>query len=196
MKKLYGLKKDLPTFKAGMLFELSKQGNLILRGECISDCEVVYSAQTLQKFPNILRDWFEEIPEEPRTVDDLKYGDKFYSISSDGFITTETYQLDKQYDDDMRIALGNAFMTKDDANREIARRKAKTILLRDTKGFKQDVGNYFYYVYYNYGSRELRIDYHTGNNLYDHLAFDTKEDALASIRAHEKEWKAYLGVEE
>ncbi len=82
MAKRYKLKKDLPTFKAGDVFEISLAGNLVTRGECISDCVVAYAAQTLEKFPNILADWFEEIPEEPKTVWDLKEGDECWIRAS------------------------------------------------------------------------------------------------------------------
>ena len=64
--KRYKLKKDLPTFKEGDEFIRYDNGNLIeikpngVVGVC------AYSASTLEKFPNILTDWFEEIrPAEP-----------------------------------------------------------------------------------------------------------------------------------
>ena len=55
--KRYKLKKDLPTFKEGEIFYLSDAGNLIRE----SDNVPAYSWSTIDKFPNILTDWFEEI---------------------------------------------------------------------------------------------------------------------------------------
>ena len=63
----YELRRDLPTFKAGEIFYLSDIGNLIHE----SDGVVAYSWSTIDKFPNILTDWFEEIkPAEPLIKDE------------------------------------------------------------------------------------------------------------------------------
>ena len=65
--KRYKLKRDLPTFRAGDIFYLSSMGNLIHE----SDGVVAYSWSTIDKFPNILTDWFEEIkPAEPLIKDE------------------------------------------------------------------------------------------------------------------------------
>ena len=64
--KRYKLKRDLPTFKAGDIFYLSSMGNLFHE----SDDVVAYSWSTIDKFPNIMTDWFEEIkPAEPLIKD-------------------------------------------------------------------------------------------------------------------------------
>lgn len=55
----FRLMKDLPTFKAGQEFNLSPKGNLILNDGKFGIC--AYAKQTLEKFPNILEDWFEPI---------------------------------------------------------------------------------------------------------------------------------------
>lgn len=65
--KRYKLKRDLPTFKAGDIFYLSGMGNLFHESEGV----VAYSWSTIDKFPNILTDWFEEIkPSEPLIKDE------------------------------------------------------------------------------------------------------------------------------
>lgn len=65
MNKFYKLKKDLPTFTAGDIFELRADGCLWqverYEGENHWKDEVMaYHRRTLEHFPNILRDWFEE----------------------------------------------------------------------------------------------------------------------------------------
>lgn len=70
--KRYRLKYYLPTFKKGDEFIRYGNGNLveIKPNGVVGVC--AYSASTLEKFPNILTDWFEEIkPAEPliKTVD-------------------------------------------------------------------------------------------------------------------------------
>lgn len=64
--KYYKLKKDLPTFKKGELFFISDYGNLI---SCKDKNVIAYTDTTLTKFPNILRDWFEEVPAPVRDGD-------------------------------------------------------------------------------------------------------------------------------
>lgn len=166
MKK-YRLKKDLPTFKKGDIFTLS-DGNLY-------------------------KDIGEKIPEKPKTVWDLEKHSICWIIGN-GAVYWDAwgnvvFGVEKR-------AVGNIFLTKKEAEKELARRKAKQILLKDTKGFKPSAGHYFYYVYYNYNSRELRVDRHTGTNAYGLLAFATQADAEASIKAHPDEWKNYFGIDE
>ena len=68
--KRYRLKKDLPTFKAGETFTL--WDSIETQGLCRdSDDIMAYHQKTLDKFPNILTDWFEEIkPAEPLIKDE------------------------------------------------------------------------------------------------------------------------------
>jgi hypothetical protein len=66
--KYYQLKNDLPTFKAGEVFELGEGGSLFRvdhtgRGE---GRVMAYHKQTLEKFPDILIDWFREVPAPER----------------------------------------------------------------------------------------------------------------------------------
>ena len=72
MKK-YRLLKELPTFKAGEIFKL-KGGNLYYypadngtENAHWSDRIMAYHHKTLDKFPNILEEWFEEV-EEPKEI--------------------------------------------------------------------------------------------------------------------------------
>ena len=56
--KYYKLKKDLPTFKEGELFYTDDWGSLYRS----SDDFMAYYYKTVAKFPNMLEDWFEEVP--------------------------------------------------------------------------------------------------------------------------------------
>lgn len=87
MGKRYKLIKDLPTFKAGCVFEHDRGlwwvedelGRKIVRS--LPVC--AYAECTLKNFPNILKDWFEEIPEKPKTVDDLEGAMRCWVIGDD-----------------------------------------------------------------------------------------------------------------
>lgn len=65
----FRLVKDLPTFKAGQEFHLSPKGNLILNDGKFGIC--AYAKQTLEKFPNILEDWFEPLDVEDINVTNM-----------------------------------------------------------------------------------------------------------------------------
>lgn len=63
--KRYRLLKDLPTFKAGDEFFIDEYGSLWLDqnidGESNTSQVMAYHGKTIEKFPNILEEWFEEI---------------------------------------------------------------------------------------------------------------------------------------
>lgn len=68
--KRYRLKRDLPTFKAGDEFIKYGHGGLVhIRPDGIVGV-CAYASGTLEKFPNILTDWFEEIKDEPLIRDE------------------------------------------------------------------------------------------------------------------------------
>ena len=60
--KYYRLTKDLPTFNKGKIFWVNEYGSLISNGDNV----VAYTGSTIAKFPNILEDWFEEVPAPER----------------------------------------------------------------------------------------------------------------------------------
>ena len=60
--KYYKLAKDLPTFNEGELFYIDDSGNLYRA----KDNMLAYYHTTVAKFPNILEDWFYEVPAPER----------------------------------------------------------------------------------------------------------------------------------
>lgn len=192
--KRYKLLKDLPTFKAGTEgFYLDSSGNLMHESDCVG-C-TVYSASELISFPNILTDWFEEIPEQPKTVWDLQDRDRFWIVDAGD---EEVYELtwDFMYESDRKH--GDIFLTKKEAKQELARRTAKQILLRDTKGFKPNWRKceFGWQVYYDSMRTKEKLVAEWVECTDGTIRFATEADAEASIKAHGKEWKIYLGVEE
>lgn len=194
--KQYKLLKDLPTFKAGDRFWLSNFGNLCATDTNTDKIILVYSQATLEKFPNILTDWFEEIPEGPKTVWDLEDGDECFYIDAHGFIGLQHWSFGSWYVNAREC--GNISISREEAEKEVARRKAIVLLERDTKGFKPDWNDdkqVKWEVGYNVKTKdmvpELKSDWDYGTILFGNL-----EDAQDSIKAHRKEWLIYLGVEE
>lgn len=117
MKK-YRLLKDLPTFKAGEIFKL-KGGNLYYypaengtENAHWSDRIMAYHHKTLEKFPNILDEWFEEV-EEPK---------EYWCINEWGIIEDTDYKNDKY--DNAAKEIGNYFSSKEEAERAVEKLKA------------------------------------------------------------------------
>lgn len=194
--KRYKLLKDLPTFKAGTEgFYLDSDGNLMHKTDCTG--RTVYSASELISFPNILTDWFEEIPEQPRTIYELKGGDECWAVFCYELGYTPVHiQFNK-----LAITLretGSLYLTKEEAEKDIARNKARETLKQDTKGFKPEWKDWHqdkYSAFWRVDTGELDYSYEN-NAIENRIYFASKEDIEASIKVHEKEWKTYLGVEE
>lgn len=72
-KRFFKLLRDLPTFKAGDIMVLSEDGCLYFDATKNDESRhykrwiMVYHKNTLEAFPNILTDWFEEITEQEET---------------------------------------------------------------------------------------------------------------------------------
>lgn len=146
---------------------------------------------------NLLRlGYIMEIPEQPKTVWDLKEGDICYYLTAMGTIQETTFNNLAARD---CLTVGSLFLTIEEAKKELARRKAKQILLRDTKGFKPNWKNLKqakWYVSYFCNDETLEIDTFGGSDAFCEIYFANEQDAKSSIKAHEKEWKTYLGVKD
>ena len=118
MKK-YKLLKELPTFKAGEIFKL-KGGNLYYypaengtRDAHWSDKIMAYNHKTLEKFPNILDEWFEEV-EEPK---------EHWMIGVFGDVDIVSSLFPDDMIDKLR-EIGNYFETKEEAELEVRKLKS------------------------------------------------------------------------
>lgn len=202
--KRYKLKKDLPTFNTGDVFELTGHGLCLVErdGKPLEHNAKItaYCKATLQKFPGILdsNKWFEEIPEKPKTVWDLEHGDECFILTSGANIVYPAGTMwCKGYEKDR--AVGDIFLTEEECWKEIKRREAKQTILRDTKGFKPDWGDenqQKWYVYYNFSEERFDADAVWRQKFApDEIYFSTYRDAMDSVSEHREEWKTYLCVE-
>ena len=188
--KRYELKRDLPTFKAGEVFYLSDAGNLIRE----SDNVPAYSWSTIDKFPNILTDWFEEIKESTRWKPEMHQVYRY--INTDGSVSGSTWTDD--YFDDGRFEIGNCFQPEKEAKRAVEYLKALATVRGDaTSKFARDRNNF--YVYYDIISNHLAVGvsfYDIENGIFGLPYFATTKDAKRSIELHKDEWLAIFGVKE
>ena len=101
----------------------------------------------------------EQIPDKPKTIWDLdmKDGERYYYLSSNGVIGQGIFNT--CYDKGIR-ALGNTFLTREEAEFELERRKIETIMKKYSRPFTKNKRNY--YIYYDCAFGAATIDiYHT-----------------------------------
>lgn len=82
-----------------------------------------------------------EAEQKPKNIWDLKTedGEEYYSIESDGKIIQ--YMFNEAFDEDTRD-IGNAFLTREEAEFEKERRKIEAILRKYSRPFKNGECNY------------------------------------------------------
>lgn len=147
----YKLLKDLPTFKAGDEFLLEYNGCLYLQEGQMSnhrsDRVMAYHKKTLDRFPNILEDWFEEIkPNSYWCIDWTEEGGIYHTESVDVL-------------DEFNKEIGNYFPNKWEAKVAVDKLKAWK-RLRDN-GFKFDGHNLEQlrvHIWLDHGYSEMKHD--------------------------------------
>ncbi|MCJ1967573.1 hypothetical protein LRM47_00775 [Candidatus Nanosynbacter sp. TM7-076] len=193
--KRYKLLKDLPTFKAGGLFYISEYGALVYDDGGFG--VMAYAQSTLEKFPNILTEWFEEI-KEPTNSSNWKpqRGDKIWYLDENGNTNFTYFDEDDSYHLS-RFEFGNTYRTSGECELARERRLAKVRLQR-TSDFNPDFesGNGGYAVFYNYLYRKLYSMPACRTDVGEPVRYATEEDAEKSIKENERDWKIYFGIKE
>ena len=188
--KRYELKRDLPTFKAGEVFYLSDAGNLFRESDDIA----AYSWSTIDKFPNILADWFEEIKEPTRWKPEMCH--VYYLLYDDGTVHINLW--DDGPVDNGRFEISNCFQAEEEAKKAAEYLKALAVVRGDaTTKFVKGKRNWF--VFYNVTADYLDFGYDYSdirNGVFGLPLFATEEDARRSIEQHKDEWLTIFGVKE
>lgn len=187
--KRYKLIKDLPTFKAGDEFCLNSIGDLVLYDKWI----VAYTKLTLDKFPNILTDWFEEITvgyerwraergEEYWHIDGLGKVSYGYEGEKSGDIHSDFAHFD--------YATGNYFKTKEEAEAYQEYLLAKQKLIDSAKGYKPVLDGHNHYLEYCNGAFTKHFSvYETTTYTPGVIYFKYQEDAEESFKKYRDEWE-------
>lgn len=120
----------------------------------------------------------EPYQEKPKAVWDLKEGDEFYYIAFDGDILSGKWVDAIEYRES-----GNVFLTLQEAESELERRKIEAEMLRlgGRRNFKKGESNW--YIRYNFYTDSVDVDY----NMYDSygrgiIYFDSEEKAKEIIK--------------
>lgn len=128
---------------------------------------------------------------KPKTVWNLKNGDRYYwYIDSNGNVYNETWKNDAI--DNGRRNNGNCFLTKEDAEFEVMRRKVEVTLLKyGRRKFKYK--DYNFYIVYDHDESLVDILNDTFRQYLNTIYFDTKELCQkAIIAAGEENIKKYI----
>ena len=191
--KQYRLLKDLPTFKAGDLFYISEYGALIYDDGGFG--VMAYAQSTLEKFPNILTEWFEEIEEPTDSIHwKPKIGERCFILENANIRPTNYTGVLRDYN---AWRTGRVFHTEEECEKALDRELAE-VRLRKTSNFEPDFEDCRggWVVYYNYKDKELYAydtDYDDSGEI---VRYATKEDAEKSIRENREDWMKHFGVKE
>ena len=180
--KQYKLLKDLPTFKAGDEFYIDSNNNLRLK---VPD-SMAYNHYTLEKFPNILKDWFEEIHKCKRCR--AEYRGPYYYVNSLGMISSNNDYRDTE--DDHLYSIGNYGLTKEELESKLKYDIARQVLLDDAKGGKWKKNGINLCVYYENGINRWIFD----NTIRDiqisgAIYFQNRADTQKSLEEHKEQWE-------
>ena len=188
--KRYKLKKDTPAFKAGTECYIEEAGHMV---PCRGISYTIVHKDQLEKNPNILAEWFEEIKPtrwKPEMHQIYRY------INSDSYVYGNSWADD--YFDNGRFEIGNCFQTKEEAERVVEYLKALAVVRGDaTSKFTKDRSNW--YVYYDTNLNSLMSSISCSmldNGIFGLPYFATREDAQKSIEQHKNEWLTIFGIKE
>ena len=176
----FRLKKDLPFAKAGDMVEMWSDGIMAFVGEPNLPR---FNKKDVRMFPL----WFEEVDKKKFGIDAVSA--KVIEVSEELYTDSGIDNLNK---------LGAWFDTKEEAEKYLEYRKAKTIIEQDTNGFKPDWSNKQQYKYYGYWDlREHKPIWNVSNiaktvNIY----FESREELESSFKKHPEEWRVYLTYEQ
>lgn len=189
--KRYKLKEDTPAFKAGTECYIEEAGNMV---PCRGISYTIVHKDQLEKNPNILTDWFEEVKESTRWKPEID--EEYYCLGKDGSVAPDEW-TGISIDDD-RFDIGNCFKTEEEAERVVEYLKALAVVRGDaTSKFTRDRDNF--YVYYDVISNHLAVGvsfYDLENGIFGLPYFATTDDAKRSIERHRNEWLTIFGVKE
>ena len=119
MKK-YKLKKDFLYLQAGKIVDIEKKKDKNNVTRYIISIEDWVIAEIIEATHFVFDEYFEEI--KPKNIFDLQRWDGYYYLFSDWDIDSRDYYWDETYKD--LIENWNAFLTKEEAEKEVERRKA------------------------------------------------------------------------
>ena len=167
------------TYKYGTIMKFYFNDSLALK----SDSDVLsYDFTTVNLMSGKYR--IEKIPHKHKSVWDLKSGDDYYYIDMCGNVDRTTFGNGTYLTDKKMIEFGNAFLTEEEAEHEVERRKCEAILLkygtRDMRILGDDNVSK-YYIGYDYDVNEIEFYDRCFLGSQGAIYFESKELAQKAI---------------
>lgn len=115
-----------------------------------------------------------EAEQKPKTIWDLKIEDceKYYCIDSDGAIVQHMFN---ESFDEVNRDMGNVFLTREEAEFELERRKVEAIMRKYSRPFRGEEQNWYLYYNHNNNITDTGVVYEINPGI---PLFETKEIAL------------------
>lgn len=182
--KYYKLINDIPMFKKGDLFFIHPEEGCLLQKDTL---RLAYHKKTLEKNPEILKNWFEEVEESENKRWRAKESKDYWFINDFGEIECDNeYGLDSN---DNLYAMGNYFKAEKEAEAYREYLIARQALLDDAKGGKFIEGDKNWHAFYNIIDKTYvgmsDISYYLSGVIY----FKDEESISKSLKDHKEQWK-------
>ena len=188
--KYYRLNKDWEPFDEGTEFVKAEDGGDMYTLKTNTD--------VLAKIPTDLLD---EVGDSGGYWRPAAY-EHYYSMDDEGFVSRASFCPGVDYDNN-RLALGNCFKTKEDAQAMAGWLRARQRLIESGARFinSRDVGadRKCFIVYFDVSGEKLTIEDILLNehSVYQkRLYFDNERLAQKSVKEYKDDWLTYLGVKE
>lgn len=190
--KRYKLIKDLPNLEKGTI--LSEHSSALgLRILVTESKEVVTNFIS----NDIFEKFFEEIEESTDSIHwKPKDGEKYWFLDENGDTNFACFDRDDPSDRKL-LEFGNAYRTAQECEKARERKLAKVRLQR-TSTFEPDFinENGGFTVYYDPYRERLYYARNAYFNSGEPVRYETREDALKSIKENREDWLIYFGIEE
>lgn len=183
--KYYKLTNNIPMFKKGDLFFIHPEEGCLLQKDTL---RLAYHKKTLEKNPEILKNWFEEIEEFENKRWRAKNGNTYCFIDDGGYVDGGIFDCDDRYDD-YHYRTGNYFKTKKEAEAYKEYLLARQVLLDDAEGGKFIEGGKNWHAFYDTIAKTYvgmsDISYYFSGVIY----FKDEESISKSLKEHKEQWK-------
>lgn len=183
--KYYKLVNDIPMFKKGDLFFIHPEEGCLLQKDTL---RLAYHKKTLEKNPEILKDWFEETSEKHKRWR-AKENDEYCYIDDYGDVEFIFEDMDEL--DDYRYGVGDYFKTEKEAEAYKEYLIARQVLLDDAEGGKFVPRKFVYYA--DYMAADWAKEWEIGSTLNAYtpgrIYFKDKEPLEKSLNEHKEQWE-------
>ena len=182
--KYYKLVNDIPMFKKGDLFFIHPEEGCLLQKDTL---RLAYHKKTLEKNPEILKNWFEEVEELENKRWRGGRGDDYYFINDEGVVCHEIDTNDGM--DNYRYNVGIYGRTKQELEAKLKYDIARQVLLDDAKGGKFIEGGKNWHAFYDTTSETYAIA--SGMSYYfpGVVCFKNGGSLYKSLKEHEEQWE-------